>query len=82
MIMVGYQDDVAVPGGGYFIVRNSWGEGWASDSDLAPGYARLPYKYIADNGRAAFVATAAAQARTQARQPEPKSNSNARRSQA
>ena len=63
MIMVGYQDDTAVPGGGYFIVRNSWGEGWASDSDLAPGYARLPYKYIADNGRSAFVATGAAQAK-------------------
>ena len=60
MIMVGYQDDTAVPGGGYFIVRNSWGEGWASESDLAAGYARLPYKYIADNGRSAFTITGAA----------------------
>lgn len=57
MIMVGYQDDATVPGGGYFIVRNSWGEGWAAASDLAAGYARLPYQYIADNGRSAFVAT-------------------------
>jgi len=65
MILVGYQDDVAVPGGGYFMVRNSWGEGWASESDLAAGYARLPYKYIADNGRSAFTATTAAP------QPEP-----------
>ena len=69
MIMVGYQNDTAVPGGGYFIVRNSWGEGWASESDLAPGYLRLPYKYISDNGRSAFVATGVAP-RPQP-QPEP-----------
>lgn len=70
MIMVGYQDDVAVPGGGYFMVRNSWGEGWASESDLAPGYARVPYKYIADNCRSAFVATGAA-AQPEPVQPQP-----------
>ena len=26
--IVGYQDEASVPGGGYFIVRNSWGTGW------------------------------------------------------
>lgn len=71
MILVGYQDDVAVPGGGYFMVRNSWGEGWASGSDLAAGYARLPYKYIADNGRSAFTATAAAPKPEPTPTPEP-----------
>lgn len=70
MIMVGYQDDAAVPGGGYFIVRNSWGETWASDSDLAPGYGRLPYQYIADNGRSAFVVTGVA-AKPEPPKPQP-----------
>ncbi|MCB0240513.1 MAG: hypothetical protein KDH08_18135, partial [Anaerolineae bacterium] len=45
-------------------------EGWASESDLAPGYARVPYKYIADNCRSAFVATGAA-AQPEPVQPQP-----------
>ncbi|MEW6078710.1 MAG: C1 family peptidase [Thermodesulfobacteriota bacterium] len=46
MCAVGYVDDDTVPGGGYFIVRNSWGLGWAPDSPEAPGHALLPYDYI------------------------------------
>jgi len=44
--VVGYVDDSEVPGGGYFILRNSWGEGWAPDSPEAPGHALMPYDYV------------------------------------
>ncbi len=41
------------PGGGLFLVRNSWGTGWAKNNPVAkhdgagPGYALIPYAYIA-----------------------------------
>jgi len=44
--IVGYVDDEDVPGGGYFIVRNSWGTGWAADSPEAVGHALMPYEYV------------------------------------
>lgn len=46
MLIVGYQDDPSVPGGGYFIVRNSWSDAWAAQSPEAPGHALMPYAYI------------------------------------
>jgi C1A family cysteine protease len=46
MLVVGYQDDTSVPGGGYFIVRNSWAETWASHSPEAAGHALMPYAYV------------------------------------
>ncbi|MDD3587885.1 MAG: C1 family peptidase, partial [Thermoguttaceae bacterium] len=47
MLIIGYQDDPSVPGGGYFIARNSWGEDYACDSPVdLPGHALLPYEYI------------------------------------
>ena len=58
MTLVGYEDDPNVPGGGYFMVRNSWGTGWASQSSLGSGYARLPYAYIQYYGSAAHTAAA------------------------
>ena len=42
MLIVGYVDNAAVPGGGYFIVRNSLGEAWGNE-----GYGKLPYAYVA-----------------------------------
>ncbi|MFQ5859519.1 MAG: C1 family peptidase [Anaerolineae bacterium] len=62
MCMVGYEDDPNVPGGGFFLIRNSWGTDWAKDSKMAAGYARLPYEYMTRFGRSAYSATA----------PEPK----------
>lgn len=44
--VVGYVDDAEVPGGGYFIVRNSWGLDWAAESPEAPGHALMPYAYV------------------------------------
>lgn len=50
MCLVGYQDDAAYPGGGYFILRNSWGPQWAAASPFGPGYGSIPYAYIAQDG--------------------------------
>jgi len=44
--IVGYVDDENVPGGGYFVIRNSWGVNWAADSPEAPGHAVMPYEYV------------------------------------
>lgn len=46
MCAVGYQPDATAPGGGFFVVRNSWGTQWAPQSPVAPGYGSLPYAYI------------------------------------
>jgi hypothetical protein len=44
--LVGFQKDVSFPGGGYFILRNSWGSGW----DAGYGYVSFDYirKYAND----------------------------------
>ena len=47
MCLVGYVDDDSVPGGGYFIVRNSWGEDWAKECNEGAGHALIPYRYMA-----------------------------------
>ena len=57
MCMVGCQDDPEVPGGGFFLVRNSWGGMWARDSAVEPGYARIPYAYIQKYANSAYVAS-------------------------
>lgn len=65
MCMVGYELDETTPGGGCFLVRNSWGEDWAPESVVAPGYARIPLAYIAQLASAAFTAEAVAGPLTQ-----------------
>ncbi|MCG3196478.1 MAG: C1 family peptidase [Candidatus Omnitrophica bacterium] len=55
MCAVGYVDDKEVPGGGYFIVRNSWGPDWAAENPEAPGHGLLPYVYLAQFGIEAFT---------------------------
>jgi len=44
ILVVGYQDDAAWGGGGYLLMKNSWGSKWG---DL--GYARVPYDYCESN---------------------------------
>jgi hypothetical protein len=58
--IVGYVDDAQAPGGGYFIVRNSWGNTWASDSPEAPGHAIMPYAYVDRYAIEAFTGPAVA----------------------
>jgi C1A family cysteine protease len=60
MCVVGYVDDDTVPGGGYFIVRNSWGAKWASDSPEAAGHALMPYDYVERFAMEAFTGSAPA----------------------
>jgi hypothetical protein len=44
--LVGFADDPQFAGGGYFIVRNSWGKNWATASVFGPGYGTIPYRYV------------------------------------
>ncbi len=46
MVLVGYQDNINSPGGGYFLLRNSWGTDWANQSYYGAGYGVIPYAYI------------------------------------
>lgn len=53
MLVVGYEDDdrntaPPTPGGGYFILRNSWGKTWgdASPAGYPAGYGMIPYAYL------------------------------------
>ena len=43
VVLVGYEDNPSAPGGGYFILRNSWGTGWGDN-----GYARISYQHTLD----------------------------------
>jgi hypothetical protein len=53
LLIVGYEDDKPntappTPGGGYFIVRNSWGRQWgdASPAGYPVGHGMIPYAYL------------------------------------
>jgi hypothetical protein len=54
MAVLGYRDDPTVPGGGYFVVRNSWGDTWAKDNPDGAGYCHMPYKLIYEQCLVAF----------------------------
>jgi C1A family cysteine protease len=54
LVVVGYQNSESSPGGGFFMVRNSWGLGWASESPYGPGYGTIPYQYITDDAWEAY----------------------------
>lgn len=55
MVYVGYQDDARWPGGGYFIIRNSWGKEWGRDNYYGAGYGVIPYEYIINYALEAFA---------------------------
>jgi C1A family cysteine protease len=50
--IVGYERDSSAPGGGWFIVRNSWGTDWGDQ-----GYCRVSYKTTAEYASSSWVAT-------------------------
>ena len=41
VVIVGYADNATISGGGYFIVKNSWGTGWGES-----GYFKIAYSEI------------------------------------
>jgi len=49
MCLIGYQDDANSPGGGFFILRNSWGTSWGNECPYGAGNGTIPYKYISDD---------------------------------
>jgi C1A family cysteine protease len=57
--LVGYQDSPSAPGGGYFILRNSWGAAWAYQSPYGQGYGTIPYQYIANYNWEAYTLSGA-----------------------
>lgn len=54
----GYGWDPEFAGGGYFIIRNSWGTGWAPKSPVSAGYGALPFLYIDRYGYEAWTTDA------------------------
>jgi hypothetical protein len=63
MCILGYRNDEAAPGGGYFIVRNSWGTDWAKENPDGPGYCRVPYQLVFEQGLIAFAVEGVAEYR-------------------
>lgn len=65
MCIVGYVDDgpgntTPTPGGGYFIIRNSWGtDHWGGECRYGAGYGTIPYAYIARYAWEAYTLAAA-----------------------
>jgi C1A family cysteine protease len=57
--LVGYQDTPSSPGGGYFILRNSWNTTWAYQSPYSQGYGTIPYQYIAQYNWEAYTLSGA-----------------------
>jgi C1A family cysteine protease len=56
VLLAGYQDAPSSPGGGYFIVRNSWGLTWGSQCPYGAGYGTIPYQYIINDAWEAVTA--------------------------
>ena len=55
--LVGYVDTPTSPGGGYFIVRNSWGtSAFGSANPFGAGYGTIPYRYITNDAWEAYTA--------------------------
>lgn len=67
MCVVGYVDDESVPGGGYFILRNSWGGRWAAENPEGAGHALLPYAYLGVGVVGAFTGPVGAEPKPHAR---------------
>ena len=54
IVLAGYEDNPALPGGGAFIFQNSWGAGWGTHNRYGAGYGTLSYAYVALYGLEAY----------------------------
>jgi hypothetical protein len=52
--VVGFDFDTEFTGGGYFVLRNSWGSRWAASSPIEPGYGAIPFEYLDRYGWEAY----------------------------
>jgi hypothetical protein len=52
--VVGYRTDASAPGGGVFVIRNSWGPAWGKNSPDGSGYGTLPFAYLTAYGKEAY----------------------------
>lgn len=50
VVLVGYDLDPKIKGGGAFIFRQSWGDNWGDK-----GYARLSFEFVKENGLEAYA---------------------------
>jgi hypothetical protein len=71
MCLIGYQDNPAAPGGGYFILRNSWDTTWGYQCPYGAGNGTISYQYITDYCWEAVTAGASAPAPTPTPPPRP-----------
>ena len=55
MVLVGYEDHTGFAGGGYFIVRNCWGDRWGTQCPFGAGYGTIPYRFIERYNRCALA---------------------------
>jgi C1A family cysteine protease len=55
LVLVGFADDGTFPGGGYFIIRNSYGTTWGAHCPFGAGYGTIPYRYIELDNYSAFI---------------------------
>jgi hypothetical protein len=54
--VVGYELNANVPGGGAFIIRNSWGTAWGKPQGrFGPGYGTLFFEYVKKYGLEAYA---------------------------
>ena len=57
VLLVGYVNTATSPGGGYFIVRNSWGTAsFGSANPFGAGYGTIPFQYITNDAWEAYTA--------------------------
>jgi len=52
MALLGYVDDENAPGGGYFLLRNSWSP-WGYDNPQGDGFGLIPFAFIAEHNMTA-----------------------------
>ena len=55
VVLVGYEENSALPGGGAFIIQNSWGSAWGLKARYGVGCGTLSYSYASLYGLEAYT---------------------------